>query len=544
MRMPSGRSRFARPLAATAFVTAALVAIPAAAHAAPTPPDIVPALSGYSAFWVPDSRVSPTVQQGTVENPDVMAYDDELAVWINRSATDAQRFTALQDAEYDNTGTAYDQSITVGTGLGATLGALYIAGRNDGSLPLTSALINSETGSAGAFVGTGTAKSYFSHPRPYLATDPNTPATPGDAAACAPDVTNARSLSADRVGRPWASAGADTQGNLLIERVPDTVDTTHQFSPNDVPLSAGYGSTGICQGGSFPSGHTTTAYQAGITLATLLPELAPEILSRASENGNDRIVLGVHYPLDVMGGRIAGELALSTLWSDADYRTSVLEPARAELVAYLEAQCGDTLAHCIVEQTAAGGQYQADPYGGQAFSADFGAQQVTDRASAVAAYQQRLTYGFGQVGTPGLAPDVPAGAENLLLTTFPTLTDAQRTSVLAQTQIDSGFPLDLTGSGGGSWQRLDLAAAMSATVELESDGSVRVLATGGTAQVVTPAAPTTPATPVAPAAAGTAGSGSLAATGLDAGAIGGAGALVLAVGALLLVGLRRRRATR
>lgn len=68
MRMPSVRSRFARPLVATAFVTAALVAVPAAAHAAPTPPDVIPALTGYNAFWTPDSRVSPTVQQGTVEN--------------------------------------------------------------------------------------------------------------------------------------------------------------------------------------------------------------------------------------------------------------------------------------------------------------------------------------------------------------------------------------------------------------------------------------------------------------------------------------------
>ena len=139
MRTPSARLRFVRPAVATAFVTAALVAIPAAAHAAPTPPDIVPALSGYSDFWVPDSRVSPTVQQGTVVNPDVLAYDDELAVWINNNATTSQQFKALQDAEYNNTGTAFDQSITVGTGLGATLGSIYIDGRNNGSLPLTSA---------------------------------------------------------------------------------------------------------------------------------------------------------------------------------------------------------------------------------------------------------------------------------------------------------------------------------------------------------------------------------------------------------------------
>jgi hypothetical protein len=58
------------------------------------------------------------------------------------------------------------------------------------------------------------------------------------------------------------------------------------FSPNNVALSAGYGTAGICTGGSFPSGRTTTAYEAGFTPATLLPQLAPEILAWASEQGH------------------------------------------------------------------------------------------------------------------------------------------------------------------------------------------------------------------------------------------------------------------
>jgi membrane-associated phospholipid phosphatase len=61
---------------------------------------------------------------------------------------------------------------------------------------------------------------------------------------------------------------------------------------------------GLRTNGSFPSGHTNHGYAQGTVLATLLPELAPQILARASEYGDNRLVTGFHYPLDVMGGRM------------------------------------------------------------------------------------------------------------------------------------------------------------------------------------------------------------------------------------------------
>ncbi|UFS58240.1 phosphatase PAP2 family protein [Subtercola endophyticus] len=561
----SPSKRVVAPIAAAAAL-ALFVGIPSAANAAApypsdptspnsTVPNLITLLGGYNALWQSSGTND---LHGTVKDADVLAQNDKLAVWINTNATADEQFKALQDAEYENaTNTAYDQSITISTALGSVLGPLYVSGRQSDALPLTSALINSSNGTSGAYVGTSAAKANFSYPRPYLPTDPATPAVAGDAASCAPDLENASSLTSNRVGQPYASA----TGNLSIVRVAPTTDTTGEFSSNDVALDAGYGTAGICTGGSFPSGHTTTAYQAGITLATLLPELAPEILTRASEAGNSRIVLGVHYPIDIMGGRIDGEAALAARWSDEQYRTEVLEPARAELVSYLEQKCGNTLAACISSESA----YSSNPYGGKAIPGGT-AQIVTDRVSAVSVYTERETYGLPQSGATGLAASVPAGASNLLLTTFPTLTDAQRTSVLAQTEIASGYPLDQSQTADGSWQRLNLAAATSATVSLAADGAVTVTSTGGQAAVVAAPTPTPTPTPsasgsasaspsasAAPVAAGSGSgsgsgsSGSLANTGVDA-----VPAVALSAGALALGGLafafatmaRRRRAAK
>ena len=436
------------------------------------PPNLSVVLGGFGEFWAASGRSD---LHGNVKDASVLQHNDELAVWINQHATAAEKFTALQDSEYNGEGGTYDQSITESTGLGSLLGPAYVTGRISGQLPLTSALIDSSTGTSGAFVSTGTPKGFFGYPRPFLPSSATAPAVAGDVLGCSSAVANSSSLAGIRAGQPYA----DAQGDLDITRVAPAVDSTHRFSPNDVPLDAAYGTTGICGGGSFPSGHTTTAYQAGITLATLLPELAPEILARASENGNSRIVLGVHYPLDIMGGRISGEAALAAQWSDARYRTEVLEPARAELLRYLKKATGHDLAWDAAHQT----PYRSNPYGGAAMPGGT-AQIVTDRASALAVYTERLSYGFARSGAGGRAPSVPVGASSLLLTTFPTLSDAQRTAVLAQTEIGSGYPLDLTGSAGGSWERINLAAAMSATVEVAPQGKVSVTATGGTPRVV------------------------------------------------------------
>ncbi|MFE4698361.1 glycoside hydrolase domain-containing protein [Streptomyces sp. NPDC056738] len=297
-------------------------------------------------------------------------------------------------AEVDATHSA---TVTMADGLGSRLGRIYGDALSGGRLPKTSALFSRVTK---GLDGVDAAKNRYGYQRPYV-----------------------------RLG--FVGAGG-------------AVYESQDGSYNSLATS-----------GSYPSGHTYGGYEAGTVLATLLPELAPSILARTSEYGDNRVVLGFHYPLDVMGGRITGQATVAHRWADPDFRKLLLE-AHTEIENVLLARCeqegyGDTLAACA-----------GDPYAGLNTTQD------------VALYTRRLTYGFSQVAKPGQTLRTPADAAALLTTAFPDLTTEQRVQVLEQTATDSGYPLDLTADGGASWQRINLAAAMAAHVVVGADGSVTV----------------------------------------------------------------------
>ncbi|WP_410170065.1 glycoside hydrolase domain-containing protein [Actinacidiphila bryophytorum] len=300
-------------------------------------------------------------------------------------------------AEVDATHSA---TVTMADGLGSRLGQIYADALNSGQLPKTNALFGRVTQSLDTH---DAAKDHFGYLRPYV-----------------------------RLG--FVGDGGDI------------------YESQD----GSYGS--LTTSGSYPSGHTYGGYEAGTILATLLPELAPSILARTSEYGNNRIVLGFHYPLDVMGGRITGQATVAHRWADPDF-AGLLMQAHTEIENVLLQQCrkdgyGDTLAACA-----------GDPYAG------------LDTAQDVDLYTQRLTYGFSQVGPSGKDLTAPSDAAALLITAFPDLTAEQRTQVIEQTATDSGYPLDLTGGSldsGASWERVNLAAAMAAHVAVNADGSVTV----------------------------------------------------------------------
>lgn len=193
---------------------------------------------------------------------------------------------------------------------------------------------------------------------------------------------------------------------------------------------------------AFPSGHTRYAYGEGVALATMVPELAPQIMARTAEVANNRIILGMHYPLDVIGGRAIGTRMIAARWHDDTWRAK-LESARTQLRTALEARCGDTIPNCI----AAGS--------GQAYMST---SQALDYST------DKLTYGFTRVGTAGLQFQAPDYAYELLSATLPDKTPAELNNILATTAIDSGYPLDTTGqsidSNNIGWTRVDLGRAL------------------------------------------------------------------------------------
>lgn len=59
---------------------------------------------------------------------------------------------------------------------------------------------------------------------------------------------------------------------------------------------------------SFPSGHAATSFAAATVLTFAFPRLGPALFLLASAVAFSRVYVGVHYPLDVVGGALLGVL--------------------------------------------------------------------------------------------------------------------------------------------------------------------------------------------------------------------------------------------
>ncbi|MCH4170167.1 MAG: phosphatase PAP2 family protein [Lactobacillus sp.] len=176
----------------------------------------------------------------------------------------------------------------------------------------------------------------------------------------------------------------------------------------------------------FPSGHTTAAFETGETLAYVFPERFQELITRSSEVGYDRVLAGRHSPLAVMGGRVLGTAMTAATLNDPANQTlinSAYQNAQDTLSQASDASAPDTFAN-----------YQ---------------QNLKD-------YTDRLTYDFAPIGVTTNPMVVPKGAEVLLKTRQPYLSDDQRRAVLASTGLPSGYPMLDDAEG---WGRLNLFAA-------------------------------------------------------------------------------------
>ncbi|GKW01809.1 hypothetical protein PEC301877_06240 [Pectobacterium carotovorum subsp. carotovorum] len=95
-------------------------------------------------------------------------------------------------------------------------------------------------------------------------------------------------------------------------------------------------------GGAFPSGHANTGYTDALLLAEMIPERFVPLIDRGARYGYSRIVLDVHYPLDVIGSRMIAERNVAHYLNDPQYRR-LFEQAKTTLHSALEKACGTTL---------------------------------------------------------------------------------------------------------------------------------------------------------------------------------------------------------
>jgi autotransporter-associated beta strand protein len=190
--------------------------------------------------------------------------------------------------------------------------------------------------------------------------------------------------------------------------------------------------------GGYTSGHAAEGTRNAVAMAYVLPERYEELVGRGLELGESRVLAGMHSPLDVISGRVQAQAVAAANLNAAGAATRAAAVAQAH--ATLMKLTGTTAA----------------TFPAYAVSGTPANDRFADYATSKANYLRRLTYGLPQIGATGAPAVVPKGAEVLLETRLPYLSDAQRRVVLKTTAIPSGYPVLDDPEG---WGRLNLFAA-------------------------------------------------------------------------------------
>jgi autotransporter-associated beta strand protein len=235
------------------------------------------------------------------------------------------------------------------------------------------------------------------------------------------------------------------------------------------------GNSGI---GNFPSAHTMASTIDALTYAILAPGYYQQLVLGAADFAYDLNVNGVHYPLDVIGGRILGTyLVAETLAGEPTYAGATFTQANLPTLSkamqgYLgggdslpfAAPCAAGVATCIangVIPTAA--RYS----------------QASQTYFNFLTYDNMTPYDMPPVGPTNLAPVVPADAYVLIKTRFPYLSQTQLNDILASTELPSGGPMDNNNPVYSGWSRLNLYAASGGYGAFANDVTVNMNAALG-----------------------------------------------------------------
>ena len=347
-------------------------------------------------------------------------------------------------------------------GLGTTLGAAYVARAHyldrshftSVSPAVADVIAYAEMTSA---VDSNSAKYFFAN----ATTDGKTPVSDQAAAILAENqgVTDVYGVA---YSKPRGGPGADpygdsrpfqTEPNFAAIAGPDYFNV-----PADNVVYNRGPAMNLVDSPSFPSGHTTYGYTGALLLALLTPERYREMIARGAEYGEDRIVVGAHYATDVLAGRTLATYDVAHLLANdpaylgqtlrkapaiADF-PAALKAARADLVAALQAGCGDTIANCARADTGRFNDSAAD----EAFVA------------ATQTYGLPVVYAKAAETSEDVATLAPE-AGYLLTIAFPSLSLAEADQILTETEGPGGGFLDDGVSPFGIYSRLNLYAAAS-----------------------------------------------------------------------------------
>lgn len=388
-------------------------------------------LKGFSDYWTSggnankdiNSSYATAYKNGKVVNSSVLSANITYVANIARSRTASQEEAAYLDDRRN-------QSYSIIAALGS-LASFFYSGAN--ATTTISAVAADATiykyndagsggGSTGSALGsvvnlvsvlrnssasTTPAKNYFNYPRPWRFNNSSEMIEKSD-------TVDAGYFDANRT---TALSFPVYMSDVLI-----------------VPTLKPVRGTSASTDGGFPSGHTNAGYITAYAMAYAIPERFQELITKASELGHNRIVAGMHSPLDVMGGRMMST-AISAAALNSPANSTAKTEAYTQARAWLESQTNtnDATFYDFV--------HNAD-------SSNYSINKSN--------FTQRLTSGFQKIGTTGKEMVVPKGAEVLLETRFPYLSAGQRREVLRTTGIASGYPLLDDEEG---WGRLNLFSA-------------------------------------------------------------------------------------